>query len=85
MSKFSNIDPVALDNVSGGLVTSRSSTNDQLLLTLNSLSSQIQANANNNNNGFNNPTTMLMFALLASKQQQNSTTVVSSGYRPFWW
>lgn len=84
MSQFSNIDPVALNNVSGGLVTSRSSTNDQLMLTLNSLTSQIQA-TQNNNNGFNNPATMMLFAMLASQQQnRNSTTVVSTG-RPYWW
>lgn len=90
MSQFSNIDPTALDNVAGGLVTSRSSTNDQLLMTMNTLSQSISQinNQNNNGNGFNNPMMMMVFALMASQQKNNSTTVVSTGgggYRPFWW
>jgi hypothetical protein len=78
---LTSVDPNVLDAVLGGAaVTSRCSTsNDQLLQTLNSLSTSIQNIGNTSNQSGMSTTTLLMLGLLMNQNRQ-----VVFVRRPFW-
>ena len=72
-----NINTIDLDNVTGGVATARTTTNDALLQSLTSLQTTLQSNLQNQNNGTNN----LMPIILALAMSKRGNSFVSGpGY-----
>jgi len=82
-NELQTIDPAALAQVSGGttVATNTSSTsNDQILTSLNGILNSIQSLAQPNNSGGLNQTEMLMFLMIM--QQRNQQVAVAN---PWGW
>ena len=80
-----SIDPAALNNVTGGTVTSSSSDAMTQALTqiLTSLQ-QLQSNQSQSAGGFT-PETMMMFMMMMQQRNQGATAVAASPVSPYPW
>jgi len=78
------IDPTALNAVTGGTVTSGSSSSDALTQALSTIVQSLQSlQSNQSQGGFGNPETMMMFMMLM--QQRNQPAAVAATPAPYGW